>query len=292
MRKIGLVGYCHAVAILDGIGTWREALRMGLDHGDKGDHRDKGDHGDKAHTPGLQGWDDIDTEGRLFDLVPKPDFAAFQGMKFALLNGKTPNSHPLAVLTRGAEGAPRIQYTPVLHSLLTSFADFDVIISAITGGENTVPYLRLGMPEYDFAPYDADAAYWPVDTLYVARHIQTSTTWVEAGLSMMRHTLKTARIIHIAPPPPPKDYCARHCAPAADGSPGCNHVRPTLHLKYYRAIIASLRTITANLGITLVEASPEALTEDGFLKIEFQDGWTRGNRRYGELVAAQLAELL
>ena len=65
-------------------------------------------------------------------------------------------------------------------------------------------------------------------------------------------------------------------------------VRPSLQIKWHRAVLAQLRRDTQALGVDFIEAGADAMTADGFLKPDYADGETRGNVLFGRLLAQDL----
>ena len=154
---------------------------------------------------------------------------------------------------------------------------FDAVVSLVNGSELYSDHLKLDFPDFDCFPYDEDAAGLPpVDALYVDRAAHQATSWVRASLTVMRQRLPNQRIIHISPPPP------------LHGVSTERRVRPSLQIKWHRAVLAQLRRDTQALGVDFIEAGADAMTAEGFLKPDHADGETRGNVLFGRLLAQDL----
>ena len=259
MARLAIIGYCQTVALLNALGSWREALRAdaalsGVDFDDP------------------VGWEAVNTEGQLYDLVPDAPYGALAGSRFCLLNAST---HPAARYAEGGDG--QIVYAAALERFLTAADGFDAVVSLVNGSELYSDHLKLDFPDFDCFPYDEDAAGLPpVDALYVDRAAHQATSWVRASLTVMRQRLPNQRIIHISPPPP------------LHGVSTERRVRPSLQIKWHRAVLEQLRRDTKELGVDFIEVGADALTEDGFLKPDYADGETRGNVEFGRLLAQDL----
>jgi hypothetical protein len=280
MKSIAIIGHSHVVAILDGIGCWRKAA-----------HLDQ-DCEDKSYTAAFQDWYSVNTAGKLFEILPKKQFEAFRGAKVSPITSA--GSYTVATLTRLDNGSMQASISPDLQAFLNEVAEFDVVISVLHGGEHVKRGIVNDMPEYDFAPYEEGLTdYYPIDSSYIAKYLAQDIQTVGAPLLAMCLSLKKARLLHVAPPPPLKDPSAAKVYENLDDLVRrYGFVRPALRLKWYSRYLASLRSVTARLGITLVEPNDHALTVDGFLNPEFAEGLTHGNARYGELMAGDLARLI
>ena len=259
MARLAIIGYCQTVALLNALGSWREALRA-----------DEALSGIDLNDP--VGWEQVNTDGRLFDLAVDAPYSALAGSRFCLLNACT---HPAARFAAGGDG--QIVYAGALQSFLTEAAGFDAVVSLVNGSELYSDHLKLDFPDFDCFPYDDDGEVrQPVDGLYVAMAARQAASWVRASLTVMRQTLPNHRIIHISPPPPLHGVSAER------------RVRPSLQIKWHRAVLEQLRRDTKELGVDFIEVGADALTEDGFLKPDYADGETRGNVEFGRLLAQDL----
>ena len=262
MARLAIIGYCQTVALLNALGSWREALRA-----------DAALSGVDLNAP--TGWEQVNTEGKLYDLCVDEPYSALRGSRFSLLNPCVPPAARFAA-TRGI-GDGQIVYTKALETFLAQAGASDVIVSVMNGSELYSDLLWRDFPDFDCFPYDQDQPDLPpIDALYVAQAAQQAASWLLATLIVMRQALPNHRIIHVSPPPPVLGISPER------------RVRPSLQVKWYRAILERIRIDTQSLGVELIEVDAETMTEDGFLKPEFADGETRGNVHFGRRLARDL----
>lgn len=255
------------MALLNAIGSWRQSLRQ-----------DVTTDNPAIEAPG--GWENVNTKGRLFDIIPTEHFSDFNDTKFCLLNKET---HPAAWFGQAdADGKPLLHYTDALKQFLSLTVDFDVIVSVLNGSELAVACIQ---PDFDFFPYDDDDGDRPpIDSLYINQWTRQAVSWVQASLTVMRHSLPHKKIIHIAPPPPLLN--------PEDNGRTVRHLRPSLRMKIHCENMKRMRKVTSSLNIPFLEERPGALTADGFLKPEFDDGHSRGNVEFGRLTAREVLKLI
>jgi hypothetical protein len=106
----------------------------------------------------------------------------------------------------------------------------------------------------------------------------------------------TARILHLAPPPPKEDnaFIAAHFESrfARDGLQDRGPTTPELRLKCWKVQLQCLATLCEELNIGLLMPPAEGLTCDGYLAPHcYAKDVTHANRRYGEYVLHQMSKL-
>jgi hypothetical protein len=127
-------------------------------------------------------------------------------------------------------------------------------------------------------PIVPDRQIVPFDT--VERSAQFFLKKARANFYSIRTFYPHFRIINLICPPPSD-------AGEVD-MPATHYVR----LKNYLVYTKVLRDMTDRTGIESIAPPEETLTELGTLKKEYAGDMVHGNRRYGELVVAQMARLL
>jgi len=280
MRKIALIGHSHAVCILDALADWREPLA--LNQGQLNEN----------YTEAFRGWFTVNTGGRMFPLNTYPEFAAFAGARICALNMATFNGR-LAEVSRVVDGQVHFEVSEFLSSFIRQVADVDVVISVMCGHEHSPFGLVANMPEYDFTPFDSPPAGQPVDRLYIDSILHEMSLSVAAPLACIRGAMPAAKILHVMPPPPLFDPSQASVLEVfAESVKECGLVRPGLRRKWHRAYIDRLKSQLAPLRVDIVEPDQALVCDDGFLKPEFAEGLSHGNRQYGRVMASRIAEAI
>jgi hypothetical protein len=276
MAKIGLIGHSHAIVFLDAISVWRS--RAGLD---------------SAFTKGfgtsLQGWF-ADRPVAAFELEAKPEYAQFAGTKTILF----PPKAPLALVTsRKTDSGAEIVLSELFQQCLRELSACDTIVSILYGSQVQEMSLYKSFSDYDFAPYDAPDVL-PIDYQYIAAHLRSMAGMVMLPLKAMRHAMPSARIVHVAPPPPLEDpsKAAHTESTGADSIPRDALARPTLRMKWHDAYVQTLRRLVWQDGVQIVEPPREAVSDRGFLREEYADSIAHANESYGRLMADHVSQLL
>ncbi|MYM25441.1 hypothetical protein GTP46_22685 [Duganella sp. FT135W] len=173
-----------------------------------------------------------------------------------------------------------------------------VILSYLNGnGHAALSILQHPQP-FDFVlPGHEDMGmqpgFQPLSHELIRKHIQPFQVSTIGALSFLRVLLPKARIIHILPPPPSSEQQIRSKPELFEGPMATTGVSPlSVRRKYYLLANRILREQVHGLGIELLDAPPASMAADGSLREELSAGATHGNSAYGELVAAQLRDLL
>lgn len=219
-----------------------------------------------------------------------------------------------AIERREAKGCPVVL---TAHRLLktknnvvlgdTSFEDFlamagrlgpqDIVLSVIGGNQHAVfSTIQHPQPFTFFEPGEAAA---PIadETEIIPYHALLAyfASGIRGGDGKSLEALRkatTARMIHIAAPPPKRDnaHILRHHDTrfAQDNITGLGVSPPELRLKFWRLQMRLLAEVCAELGIEIMMPPAETLDEDGYLAPEFYaNDATHANIAFGEqLVAA------
>ena len=274
--KIAIIGHSHIVAVLDAIGQWRAPANL------------EGGPADNS----LRGWRSVNTAGKLFEVIPRERYKSLRGLQVTLINPGTINSADPAHLVEARLEGRHLQFnvSNFFLKFMESTSDFDVVISVL-GGALTGKALVNDLPEYDFAPFESGQnSYRPIDNSYVNQFVAEDVNIVLAPLMAMRLKLTKPRLVHVAPPPPPKDLSKTrvfdNLVPLVNQY---GWLRPSLRLKWYSFYLSHLRAAVSKQGITLIEPGREAVSEDGFLRPDFSEDLTHGNIHYGEVIADKIA---
>lgn len=106
----------------------------------------------------------------------------------------------------------------------------------------------------------------------------------------------SARIAHLAPPPPKGDnefisqYFEKRFGQLGMGEYG--PARPELRLKLWRLQLAALDRLCSEIGVTLIAPPGHCFDSDGFLdRYYYAKDATHANRRYGREVLKQLVAI-
>lgn len=280
MRRIALIGHSHAVAILDAIADWRGGLgmdRVGTEAG---------------YTESFRGWSSINTGGRMIRLSPYPGFEVFEGLQVCLINAATFRNN-LAEVKEVVNGQVRFEVSPLLGGFIESIQGFDAVISVIQGNEHTLLSLVATLPDYDFAPFDDPPCGQPLDRVYIDSWLSQMCMPVAAPLACMRGALRTTRILHVPPPPPLFDPSRTSTLEVlAEQIKQHGFTRPQLRRKWYETYVSRLEARLHAMGVAMIGPDLAEIGEAGFLRPEFSEGLSHGNRRYGELMARRIAAAL
>ncbi len=279
--KIALIGQSHGVALLDGIGDWRGALQLDAGRTEPG------------YTEAFRGWFSVNTGGRMFRMQPHPGFEALAGMEVCLLNQATFNGQLAVVKGALPGGGINIEMSPTLIAFIQQVQGADLVISATYGSEHNYYSLVSYMPLYDFAPYDDPPVGQPVDGIYMDAVLTPMGLSVAAPLACLRRALPAARLIHVPPPPPLFDPMQATSLEAMR-----EHIerhglsRPSLRRKWHAAYLEKTRLLLQPFAVEVLEADAAVVCRDGYLKPEYAEGLTHGNRAYGRLLAQRLLQTL
>ena len=95
-------------------------------------------------------------------------------------------------------------------------------------------------------------------------------------------------------PPPPREHPERaiHFETLEEDLRTFGFTPVALRLKWYRRYCQLLSARLASLGCHVLSPPAAACSTDGLLQDDFAEGLTHGNRRYGRLVAEQIASWL
>jgi hypothetical protein len=282
LQRIVLLGQSHAVALLDALGEWRDAVGL----------RGAGAGADADYSPAFHGWTSIDTGVRLFRPRVRAEYAELAGLEVCLLSAAT-FAGELATVASVDGGRVRLAASDALASFIRQVGDCDAIVSVISGNRHSKLALVANFPPYDFAPYDAPPVGQPIDRLHIEPYLAQLGTMVAAPLACLRSAFPHARILHVGPPPPLRtpEHARVHEALGEDLRKfGFAH--PVLRRKWHEAYVAQLRTQLAPLGVPVIEADAGAVAEDGFLSPNLAEGLTHGNAAYGAHVLRALIEAL
>ncbi len=280
MRKIALIGHSHAVCILDAMADWRQSLAL------------NSAPVAENYSEAFRGWFTVNTGGRMFALNPYPEFEAFAGTQICVLNMAT-FSGMLAQVSRVVDGRVHFEMSKFLTSFIQQVAGADAIISVIYGHDHSRFGVVANMPEYDFEPFESPPAGQPIDRMYIDRVLHEMCMTVAAPLACLRGAMPTAKIVHVMPPPPlfdPSNASVQELYAPLVKEHGL--VRPSLRRKWHSAYVDRVKAQLAPFRVNFVEADHEIVCEDGFLKPEFAEGISHGNREYGRVMARRIADAI
>jgi hypothetical protein len=185
--------------------------------------------------------------------------------------------------------------------VIRGYSASDFVFSAVGGNQYAVVSTVRSPVEYDFltSPEDEDfagegAAIIPFRAL--AGHIEKGIRGTVGPVLREIRAATTARVFHLAPPPPKKDneFIARHFESrfANQGIADLGPTRPELRLKCWKVQLDRLAKLCEELGVELVMPPWRAMTPDGYLGQRcYAKDVTHGNRRYGEYVLKDILEI-
>lgn len=138
---------------------------------------------------------------------------------------------------------------------------------------------------YDFeVPWRTDLAFTPGRQVVPLEIVEKSANYFLQGAIANFYALRTflpgLRIVNVICPPP---------SDAGEMDVPATHF---VRLKNYLVYAKILREATERAGIKTLSPPAEALTEEGLLQKRYMEDPVHGNRSYGELVVAQMRNLL
>jgi len=270
-----LLAHSHGVAFLDAATDWRSRVKLA-------------GAPDPRFGATFQGWFGGTLPARPMELALLRPGAARTIVAWVMPPGG-PVGH-LVEMVPGPGGAPTPKVNPAYVEVLREWRGKGPVVSMIRGNEHALAMLGR-FPLYDFADPEVPgvvAGVPVIDEGLVDRYVAPWTDMVFHPLELARRE-SAVPVLHV-PPPPPRENAegARHLEEMGEVVRQYGFVPESLRLKWYRRYCRQLRTRLSAIGCDLLEAPREALTDRGLLREDFSEGLTHGNRRYGELVAAQV----
>lgn len=280
-KSISLIGHSHSVCLLDSLGEWREGKLKTSSY-------------DERYSNAFQGWFANDLSDAEIALPLKVDGAEDIRVKCFPIFDATPGGKLVTV--KHEANNVEIKATQTFSKYLRRMQDSDLIVSVLFGNEHA-RYLYINdMPAYDFIELGNDANQFhhkaqPIDRLHISKILHPFADKIRFPLMALSSKFPSKKIIHILPPPPIKDM---KDADFTEVFQGCfdkfGQVDSSLRLKWYNSYCWILGRVLEKIGISVLHAPTAALTEEGFLAIEFAEGLTHGNTSYAELVWQQIKE--
>jgi hypothetical protein len=179
--------------------------------------------------------------------------------------------------------------------------DTDVIISLLRGNEFVFHSLVDAPPRWDFSygQRRADPTRIFVQRADVVAHADEVLSPLFATLYMIRSRFPQAAVYQVAPPPPleqgsphldPEKLRADNMGEVADlaGEYGVRpiHVRKKIYDVMYERLAARL----SQVGVQVLFAPVECLTQEGALRSAFAFDCLHGNELYGRAIVRELEE--
>ena len=183
-----------------------------------------------------------------------------------------------------------VQVDATFAGVIRSWGGDTPIVSMIRGNDHAL--MMLGRyPAYDFLDpaVPGVAAGVPIlDEALIERHVEPWADGVFYALAVVRREVRNP-VLHVLPPPPREHpERARHLEEVGELVREHGFVPAALRLKWHRRYARQLAARLAAIGCATLAPPAGACTADGLLREEYAEGLTHGNRRYGELVAAQV----
>ena len=186
----------------------------------------------------------------------------------------------------------------LLLQQIISSGEKDFIFSFVHGNEHSilsmvqheVPYdfvlpfrPRLPVrPEFQIVPYGA-----------IQKQIRSAMIPTIAIMASMRQTCRNMKVVIVAPPPPtPSEAQILRMPEAFRGEFERFGVTPaSIRLKYYLLYCAELTSALKTLEVSVLNAPPDTVDTDGFLREPYWLAATHGNVAYGSKVLEQMSRL-
>lgn len=276
-KAFSLLCTSHGIALLDAVTDWRSLWQS---------HSvDLPEHGANA-----QGW---------FNGAMPNDFAAgvtLAGTGFERCDTWLAPGHvqvqlgaPLAEIDHSAPGGPVLRMHPVLIAKLQQWHENELIISGM-GGNEYLTHLFRTAPDYDIVldgfPVTPGV---PILPLEVAHGMMER--WVAPLVTTLTalRVMSTKRVVHMLPPPPLEDIASM---PYTEGFGAAiqkyGFVADSLRLKWYRLYCDMIIARTRSMNIDVITPPRGAMTPEGFLRKDYAEGLTHGNKAYGVLLARKI----
>ncbi len=271
-----LLAHSHGVAFLDAATDWRSRVKLG-------------GGADPRFGDTFQGWFGGTVPARPIELVLARPASPPRSIVAWVMPPGGAVGH-LVEMVPGPDGAPQPRVNPAYVEVLREWRGHAPIVSMIRGNEHALTMLGR-FPPYDFVDPEVPGftrGVPVIDEALIERYVSPWTDMVFHPLALARREAGVP-VLHV-PPPPPREKAegARHLEEMGEVVRQFGFVPESLRLKWYRRYCRQLRARLAAVGCDLLEAPREALTGAGLLREDFSEGLTHGNRRYGELVAAQV----
>lgn len=227
----------------------------------------------------------------------RPQFGIQDKAQYIILN---PAKSMTASFGAAIPGQPRqISLSRPYHTLLQSMENAPTtrIFAFLQGNEAATLSLIENRPPLDFMrsgdKIPASPEHQIVSRALIQKHMLVMCMEATAMAEALRAMLPQAIIIMPAPPPPIPSAEQIMANPEAFGDmlKDCNITQASVRMKYYQEYMSLMHSVCEQLTLGFMVPPGQALTEDGFLAEGYWLGATHGNMRYGELVAAQIAEL-
>lgn len=272
-----LLAHSHGVAFLDAATDWRSRVKLA-------------GAPDPRFGSTFQGWFGGTLPARPMELTLQLPGAAARPIVAWVMPPGGAVGH-LVEMVPGPEGSPLPKVNPAYVEVLREWRGKGPIVSMIRGNEHALTMLGR-FPPYDFVDPEVPgvvAGVPVIDEGLVERYVSPWTDMVFHPLELARRETG-APVLHV-PPPPPREKAenARHLEEMGEVVRQFGFVPESLRLKWYRRYCRQLRARLAAVGCDFVDAPRQALTEGGLLREDFSEGLTHGNRKYGALVADQVA---
>jgi hypothetical protein len=186
-------------------------------------------------------------------------------------------------------------------SKISNFNGEDFVFSAIGGNQYAVvstvrapPYFDLALPKGVPSQSESSASIIPYRVLesYIANGVVNS----DGPMLKRIRSATRARVFHLTPPPPKQDNAFlkqfHEARFAAEGMGDLEPHAPELRLACWNIQRKVLATLCGEIGIELLPPPPVAVGAEGFLERHYYSkDVTHANRRYGEQVLRQIAEV-
>jgi hypothetical protein len=201
----------------------------------------------------------------------------------------------IAFAPTGAGPAGAMRPAPGFLSVLQTWRGTGVpVVSMIYGNEHAGAMVSK-WPPYDFVDCDVaevQPAVPIIDTAAIDTLVMRWIFLVVSVLSVVRQRTG-APMVHVLPPPPREHpERATHLETLGEDLRTCGFTRAALRLKWYRRYCRLLSARLALFNCDVLSPPAAACSADGLLQDDFAEGLTHGNRRYGRLVAEQIASWL
>jgi hypothetical protein len=275
-----LLANSHGVALLDGVTSWREQLRVNAAH-------------DPRYGEPFQGWYGEVIPRQPIDVAIVRATSLMKSVRAWVIAGE--GIGPLVTFEKHP-GAAQLELTinPDFGQVLRTWIGTIPIVSMIQGNEHAVTMLNR-WPPYDFLDPElpsVKATVPIIDGMFIDEYVAPWVGAVFYPLAAAKHIARNP-MVHVLPPPPRENpQNSRHLETLREEIVQYGFAPGPLRLKWYKRYCRMLSAQLATIGCAVLPAPREACNQDGLLMEEYAEGLTHGNGKYGVLLASQIESWL